>query len=300
MFNNSTKPFLISTALLSGFAMTSVQAGKQLLGYTKGAEPLPQGAAEFYQIFTSRNDKGKGSYSALDSQTEIEYGFTNRFSGSFAITGHQIETKGLLIDGYLPQEKNKSFSFSGIEGELKYAFLTPALDDIGISTSFGLSYDTIDMHSGQKKDTISADVGIQVQKYFMDGQLVWLNNGSMETTYAKRAHISGINDEDVWPTTPEMEIEFTANTGLSYRFTSNWSVGAEAVYQTEFETEVGQERWSLFAGPSLHYGHQKFWATLTYLPQVVGGGERYPDQEKGLHLIEKTKYETKLKLGYNF
>ncbi|WP_024851808.1 DUF6662 family protein [Hydrogenovibrio kuenenii] len=298
--NNSLALYSILIGLPSlGFLNTAL-AGEQLLGYTQGAEPLPKGASEFYQIFTTRNDKGKGTYHALDSKTEIEHGFTNRFSGSFAITGHQINTNGLLIDGYLPQEKNKSFSFSGMEAEMKYAFLTPALNDIGLSTTFGLSYDTVDSHSGQKKDTLSADVGVQLQKYFMDGQLVWLNNASMESTYAKRPAITGINDESVWPTTPEMEIELTASTGISYRFTNNWSIGTEAVYQTEFETEVGQERWSLFAGPSIHYGDQKFWATLTYLPQVVGGGERYPGQSRGLHLIEKTKYETKLKLGYNF
>lgn len=295
------KTSLLAPLFLSALGITtSAQAGEQLLGYTKGAEPLPKGASEFYQIFTQRNDKGKGSYRALDSKTEIEHGFTNRFSGAIAITGHQIETHGLLIDGYLPQEKNKSFSFSGFETELKYAFLTPALNEIGLSTTVGLDYDTVDPHSGQKKDTLSVDLGLQLQKYFLDGQLVWLGNTSLESTYAKRPAIDGINDQGVWPTTPEMELELTAATGASYRFTSNWSVGAEAVYQTEFETEVGQERWSVFAGPSVHYGHKHFWATLTYLPQIVGGGERYPGQASGLHLIEKTKYETKLKLGYNF
>lgn len=296
-----TKHWHLSAALLSTLLWSiTAQSGEQLLGYTKGAEPLPKGASEFYQIFTQRNDKGQGTYRALDSKTEIEHGFTHRFSGAIAIIGHKIETNGLIIGGYLPQEKNTRFTFSGIETELKYAFLTPALNDIGLSTTIGLDFDTIDKHSGQKKDTLSMDLGLQLQKYFMDGQLVWLGNTNIESTYAKRAKIAGINDEETWPTQPEMEIELAAKTGLSYRFTSNWSVGAEALYETEFETEVGQERWSIFAGPSIHYGHKHFWATLTYLPQISGGGERYSGQESGLHLIEKTKYETKLKLGYNF
>jgi hypothetical protein len=135
----------------------------------------------------------------------------------------------------------------------------------------------------------------------MDGQLVWLGNADLETTHATRDPIKGINDEAVWPTKPEMEIGVGLSTGLSYRFAPNWSVGAETIYETEYETEVGQERWSLFAGPSIHYGNKHFWSTLTVLGQLSGGGETYDNQsDTNLHLIEKTKQEVKFKLGYNF
>lgn len=287
--------------LLSLATLNSAQAGEQLLGYTQGAEPLPKGASEFYQIFISRNDKGKGTYHALDTKTEVEHGFTNRFSGSLAVIGHQLETKGLIIEGYLPQEKTNALSLTGFEAELKYAYLTPALNDFGLSSTFGMDYNTIDKFSGQKKSTFAINLGLQLQKYFMDGQLVWLGNVAMESTYAKRPPIAGINDENMWPTTNELEVESTASTGISYRFASNWSAGLEAQYQTEYETEIEQERWSVFAGPSLHYANKDFWATVTYFPQIVGGGtQSYLGQPNGLHLIEKTKYETKLKLGYNF
>jgi len=54
------KQWHLSAALLSMllWSMTA-HSGEQLLGYTKGAEPLPKGASEFYQIFTQRNDKGQ-------------------------------------------------------------------------------------------------------------------------------------------------------------------------------------------------------------------------------------------------
>jgi hypothetical protein len=88
---------------------------------------------------------------------------------------------------------------------------------------------------------------------------------------------------------------------LSYRVAPRWFVGAEIVYDTEFETEVGQERWSVQAGPSVHYAQQKWWATLTWLPQLRGGGEMYEGQtETDLHLIEKTETEVRLKVGFNF
>ncbi|BCN93475.1 hypothetical protein THMIRHAM_12600 [Thiomicrorhabdus immobilis] len=291
---------LASMTLSSTYA-TMAFAGENLLGYTKGSEPLPKGALEFYQIFTQRSDKGQGSYSALDSITELEYGVSNRFTVSGALIGRSVDTKGLIIGGYLPQEKTQGLTLSGFEATAKYAFLTPALNDIGLSTSVGIEYDTIDKHSGQDKETISINLGLQAQKYFMDGQMVWLGNLDMETTHATRAKIDGINDEEEWPTNPEMEIGLGMSTGLSYRFASNWSFGAEALYEMEYETEVGLERWSLFAGPSIHYGDKHFWSTLTFLSQISGGGETYENQsDTNLHLIEKTKQEIKFKIGYNF
>ena len=65
--------------------------------------------------------------------------------------------------------------------------------------------------------------------------------------------------------------------------------------------EVGLERWSLFAGPTLHWAGEKWWATFTAIKQLRGGGEKYEGQvDTDLHLIEKTKNEVRLKVGYNF
>lgn len=63
---------------------------------------------------------------------------------------------------------------------------------------------------------------------------------------------------------------------------------------------MGQERWSVFAGPTVHYGAKDWWATLTWFHQVRGGGEKIDGQTSGLHLIEKTKNEVRLKVGFNF
>jgi hypothetical protein len=49
------------------------------------------------------------------------------------------------------------------------------------------------------------------------------------------------------------------------------------------------------------YGSQRWWATLTSFHQLSCGGEFYPGQpDRSLHLIEKTKSEVRLKVGFNF
>lgn len=291
----------ISALLVPFLISTSVMADESLLGRIKGSETLPQGAFELDQTLTYRDDKGAGNYEALNSKTELEYGVTNKLTASGYIKMQAIDTSGLWVDGYIPGPEKYSLKPSGVEGSLKYNFLSPALDDFGLSGYLSFSYDWLDPHSGKDKDTTSVELQLLAQKYFMDGQLIWMGNAGLETTYAKRAAIANLPNSFEWPTDSEMEIGLMWGTGVSYRFTDNWFIGAEVIYETEFETEVGQERYTWFAGPSLHYGGQKFWATLSWLPQIYGGGEQFAAQDDmDLHLIEKTKQEYMLKFGIDF
>ena len=282
-------------------ATTASVADEQVFGYVKGAETLPKGEWEVYETLTHRADKGQGTYNAWDSKTEIERGFTDRFSAGLAVKALAIETEGLLINGYLPKDEKYGPQFSGIEGAIKYNFLSPVIDPIGLSTYLSLDYEQLDPHSGQDKDTLSMELNFLLQKYFLDGQLIWVGNAGTESTFASRDEIENLPPDFEWPTDPEMELEVKFGTGLSYRFAPRWFIGGEALYETEYETEVGQERWSLFAGPTIHYGAPRWWATLTWMPQIEGGGEMYDGQkDTNLHLIEKTEQEIRFKLGFNF
>lgn len=318
-------PTMILAALPLAAAAVSpaAVAVENLLGYVAGAETLPKDASEAYLIVTRRWDKGAGNYpsgagkyTAYDYTLEYERGLTNRLTGAVEIKGQSINTGGLVIDGYLPGPESYGIKTSGIGLKLQYNFLSPAKDDLGLSTTFELKQSWLDPHSGRDKDTTKFGVGLQMQKYLLDDQLSLMFNTGLEGTYAKRAPLDantqayadtamqsitgdpGASFE--WPTEPEMELEFKLGLGGSYRFAPNWYIGAETLYETEFETEVGQERWSWFAGPSLHYGAKDWWATLTWFRQIEGGKETYIGQSEDLHLIERTKNELRLKLGYNF
>jgi len=279
---------------------TVCRADENLLGYVAGAEVIPQGGWELYNITTLRNDKDAGSYRAFDNEIEVEYGVSDRFNVFGGVEFLSVETSGLSIDGYLPGNEDVGPELSGVELGGKLNLLRPAADNLGLSLRFALDYSWLDHHSGEDKNTASFEIDLIGQKYFLDGQLVWVGNLGLESTYADRKPIDDLPEGFDWPTDPEMELEIKTGTGLSYRFVPNWYAGAEAIYETEFETEVGQERWSVFAGPSLHYGSARWWATLTYFPQITGGGEVYIDQTADLHLVEKTEEEVRLKIGVNF
>lgn len=311
------KTTLRMAALVATLFSLPVAADENLLGYVSGAETLPQGASEAYLFVTHRWDKDQGNYSANDVSVEYEYGLTHRLTGTIELRGQSIDTSGLVIDGYLPGANRYGLKPSGVEAKLKYNFLSAAKDPIGLSGTFSLVQLWRDPHSGLDKDTTKAEFGLQLQKLLLDDQLTLMANTGFEATYAKRAPLSSAtqasadaamqtlqNDSSAsfeWATEPEMEIEFKLGAGASYRFASNWSAGIETLYETEFETEVGQERWSVFAGPSIHYGGKQWWATLTWFEQLAGGKEKYINQANdNLHLIEKTRHELRFKLGYNF
>lgn len=296
----TTRIGLLAGLMMAGAAVPAL-ADENLLGYLSGAETLPAGAKEAYLWITQRQDKGVGSYRATDVEAEYEYGITARLSGALALKGQSIHTRGILIDGYVPGDASYGLRASSIEAQLKYMFLSPALDPVGLAGRIGFEYSWLDPHSGQDKRKASVTTDLLLQKFFLDDQLVVVANLGMESTYARRVPIDNLPAGFEWSTDPEMEIELKAGVGLAYRFAPRWFVGVETFYETEFETEVGQERWSWHAGPSLHYADRVWWATLTWMPQLRGGGETYPGQtDTDLHLIEKTMQEIRVKVGYNF
>jgi hypothetical protein len=302
----TSKLSLCGTLLLSSMVSMTASADENLFGYVKGAETLPKGTWEFDQTFTYRDDKDVGTYHAWDSKTEIEYGVTDRLTAAGYLKMQSIDTKNIVINAYIPGAEDYGMKPSGVEAELKYNFLSPAKDDFGLAGILSFSYNWLDKHSGLDKDSYSIEGTLAGQKYFLEGQVVWAGNFGMEATYADRsplsaARIATLPADFEWPTDPEMEIELTASTAITYRFAPNWFIGGEIEYQTEFETVVGQERWSVFAGPTLHYGGEKFWVTATWFPQLRGGGPEYAGQtDHDLQLIEKTKQEFRIKFGIDF
>ncbi|HEY9199769.1 MAG TPA: DUF6662 family protein [Gammaproteobacteria bacterium] len=286
---------------LLGTIASPVSADESLLNYVLGAETQPKGSWELYQWITQRRDKGTGSYEAWDYRTELEYGFTDRLAAALYVNGQGVDTQDIRVNAYIPQDVDYGYKFSGLSAAFKYNFLSPVKDGIGVSLYVEPTIGTKDPHSGLDKRTYSLETLLLLQKNFFDDTLVWMTNLGFESTYARRDPVDNLPANFEWPVIPEMEIEPLIATGVSYRFAPNWYVGAETQYLAEYETEVGQERWSWFAGPTLHYGAQKWWATLTWFPQIQGGGELVPGQDDtDLHLVEKTKQELRLKVGINF
>jgi hypothetical protein len=88
--------------------------------------------------------------------------------------------------------------------------------------------------------------------------------------------------------------------GASWQLNPHWRVGVETRLHTEFGNADfnNSEFLVLNLGPAIHYGADRFFATLSVLPQVAG----WPDKNgtSGLHLDEHERVEVRLKLGFEF
>ncbi len=279
---------------------TQVLADENLLGYTTGAETLPQGASEAYLWITHHGDKRRGSYQAQYVRAEYEYGFTDRLSGAFYLNGYRHKAQcgetgcaGPEDAGEFVDLNINKFQLSGFSLEAKKMLLSPYKDDLGVALYGEFTYDSVDSITGEKGTGFELEGKVIFQKPYLDGQLQWINNLELEAE-SWRPNGGGGTEYAVAP---------RWRSGLAYRFAPNWFAGVEGWIDTEMLKPAGSswefDHWDVFAGPSLHYGGKDWWWTLTYAPQLAGSNEA-DDNRTGRHLADHEKYEVRLKVGYNF
>ncbi|HTJ77400.1 MAG TPA: DUF6662 family protein [Rariglobus sp.] len=274
---------LLLGALAVFCTASAVRADENYFGYTYGSDTLPKGRSEIYQWITSRTGKADGSYSALDLQTEIEHGFTDRLQGSLYLNGISHDISG--VTGFT--DRNRT-NFNGLQGSLKYNLQSVDRGGWGVSVYLEPGYKRYSASSGDRTDIYFLEPKLILQKNYLDDTLVWATNIGSEF---EREHDLVA---DAW----ESELELQISTGLSYRFAPGWFAGLEALATSAFEKmhldEMGE--YAIFAGPNIHYATANWWATLTVLPQLTG----WPENKGARNLDNYESLQVRLKIGYDF
>ena len=263
---------LATTLGIVGAAL-AVHADERFFTYSYEADVLPKGAVEFEQWITYRGGKESGNFSRWDLREELEFGVTDRYTTAVYLNFR--DTHSDLTDD--PADDEDEFEFKGISSEHKFQFLNPHTKPLGF-----LGYGEVTTDGNE----LELEEKLIFQKLFgPDEKWNAVFNVIFEQEWEYESEETG----------EESVLEFTA--GLSYRLTSNWAVGVEArhhrVYEGMYSDELAN---AWFVGPNVHYGKDKWWATLTVLPQVAGD----PDTRWGLELEEHTRVEVRLIAGYNF
>lgn len=285
----------LSALLLVG--AVSVHADENLLGYTQGAETLPQGTSEAYMWLTHKGEKRRGDYSRQEMRLEYEYGLRNDLTVAAYLNGYRHDydcgagCAGAIGDEEISGSRNQ-FRLSGFSLEAKKTLLSPYKDDLGVALYGEVTYDTIDSITGERGDGFELEGKVIFQKPYMDGQLQWVTNLEIEAESWKPQ--GGRSEYAIAP---------RLRTGVSYRFTENWNIGFEGWGDVEMLNPAGGswefDHWDVFAGPSIHYGSQSWWATLSAVTQIAGSNEANGNAT-GQHLADHEKNEIRIKMGYNF
>lgn len=265
---------------------TPAQADENIFAYSYGSETLPKGGTEAYLWATDRSGKGEGQYRAQDYKLELEHGFSDRFQASVYVNFVSHHIRGLAPE---LDDQKRNFGWNGMQAAFKYAFTSPYKDGIGIALYVEPGFARYGKKSGARANQLSLETKLLLQKNFMDDKLIWVGNLTAEQEFE---HEGG----GEWAS----ELEFGLSSGLAYQVAPGWHLGAEGRYTAAYEdfpNRFERADYAVFAGPTIHFAAKKWWATLSYQPQIIGGPNV---RSNSLNLASYEKREFRLKLGYNF
>lgn len=278
--------------ILGGLAFATATgpllAHEEPFGYLRGAQTEAKGEWELTQWTTARVGKESGRYLGLDLATELEYGVTDRLQVAlYLLTDYHYSKDAVGSSG--PIDDRNRFGLNGTSAELKYQLRDPFKESFGLALYLEPGFNSIERADGGRHDEFELEAKLIAQKNFLDNRLVAVANYTIEPEWVRSAGTA-------WET--NLKMEWTA--GLSWKFAQRWWLGVETRLDTEFgNADLNNAEFVTFsAGPVMHYGGERLFATLTVLPQIAG----WPDKTGtgGLHLDDRERLEVRLKLGTEF
>lgn len=232
-------------------------ADEPLFGYVNTTDLLPKGKLQLETWATRQHSEALGEYRALQGRTEVDYGLTSRVQLTaylnYSAIDARIDTAASRALGLTPEGHAEESRFDGVTGEVIWRLASPYLDPVG----FAVLLDGTTGHGQQV-------VGLKAigQKNFRDDTVVLAANlrADLGLREPRATDASGL------PSSRRVTA-FEASAGASYRFRANWSAALEMRAR---QVRAGGERLSsaVFLGPTIHYGGERWFATLTALKRV--------------------------------
>jgi hypothetical protein len=230
---------------LVALATTAIHADERLFAYSYQADSiLPKGKVEVEQWATLRSGKDTGRYTRWDLRHEVEYGFTDTFTGAMYI--NTTSTYSDAVDGV--SDSGNSVKFDGISFELKQMMLSPYKNPIGVMLYLEPTF------SGSE--------------FELEGKLI------LEHIQDEKVHyVLNLVSEQEWEysaTETEHNSAFKISGGVAYQLDPNFSIGLEGKCATKFSGFYSNANsTAIFVGPNIHYGSDKFQFTAAILKQVT-------------------------------
>jgi hypothetical protein len=266
---------LLAALSLAALTVSSARADERLFGFSYEADLLPKGGLEYEQTVTNYNGQATGIFNRWQIAQELEYGFTERLSGSLYLNFN--DTYSSVIDPVTGTQTSEEFSFDGLSTEWKYQVLSPLRD------AFGLVLYLEPRFSGTELELEPKAI---LQKNLGEDWTLAVNL-TPETEWGFAADGQTVHGEEY------------ISAGLAWK-SGAFAAGAE-ILNSRLRPNWGDETASAwFLGPTLHYASEKWWATLAVLPQVEG--QSVSGASSGLSFINDdfAKVESRLILGIEF
>ncbi len=255
--------------------MATANATERYFTYTYEPETMPQGVTEFEQWVTLRTQKKVDEGTRVDNfnrwelREEFEYGVTDNYSVSL-----YLNTSAESFRDATTGDDHSDFRFDGVSIENRYMVLNPAEHPVGLALYLEPRY------SGDEAE---------IEEKIILGQRVgdwkWAFNLVHATEWSDNLH------------TTEGEVE--ADFGLTRQLNKRWSLGFELRDHNELPDYHFWENTAIFIGPVVTYTQEKWWATLTVMPQVYGNNfQGNPDSDHSFDLEGHERVNVRLIFGF--
>jgi hypothetical protein len=279
MLNLLMKMKLIQKTLIAaafGACVANLNADERRFTYSYEPEVQPKGGLEFEQWLTlgsqrtSAGSVNKENFNRWDFREELEYGVTDRLELGLYLNTRAESFRDTSV---APPADTSSFSFEGVSVEARYMLLNPADSPIGLTLYLEPTFSGSEAELEQKI--------IIGQRH---GNWKWAVNLVHATEWEDNFH------------SHEGEVEFTA--GIARDLTTHWSLGLELRDHNEIPAYERWENTALFLGPVVSYRQEKWWATLSFMPQIFGRNYTGdPDGYRNLELEGHERYSVRLLIG---
>jgi len=285
------KMWMLGFGLAASLAAPA-RAGENPFGYSYTAETEEPGETELGLWATDRRGKDFGHYDAQDYRLEVERGLTERFqvAGYLNFSSHHVRGLDPVIGNV-----QRNFAFDGASLEFIHRILDEDRRGIGLALYAEPGWSRIHDVEGQKGTEYELELKAILSKSFAGGRLVWAANLTAEPEWERERQLVGSTVTHSW----EKELKLQATTGIAYRLSRDWYAGLEGRYASvypDWTHELHREAYALSAGPTVAFRSGEWAASLTCLPQLVGGGTPHPS----LRLDEFEKREIRLKISHEF
>ena len=250
-------------------------ANERLMTYTYEPETMPQGSTEFEQWVTLRagrsEEVGEDRFNKWEFKEEFEYGVTDNYTAALYLNASStnFEDPGTGDD-------TSEFEFDGVSLENRYMVWNPADHAVGLTLYLEPRY------SGEE-----AELEEKIIIGQRAGDWKWALNLIHATEWADHLY--------------EMEGEVDITAGLVREFNPHWAAGLEFRNHNAFPEYDEWEHTVFFLGPVVSYRQERWWATLTVLPQIFGR-DLQDDEDGHRHLVldGHERVNARLLIGIDF
>ena len=254
----------LAMAILVGLGnLAPVSATERFFTYTYEPETMPQGLFEYEQWVTAQAGRnttvGQENYNRWEFRHEFEYGLADNYTLSLyvneSLTNFRDTETGRQV---------RHFQWDGISLENRYMLLNPADHKVGLA-----------LYLEPRISDGEAELEEKIILGQRCGDWKWALNLTHATEWSEHFH----------KREGEVELSF----GIVRELNKRWSLGIEARDHNELPNYQKWENTAFYLGPVINYRQERWWVTLSVLPQIVGAN--FADNAAGDHHFELEGHE---------